>query len=374
MVFRNPNRRRRGGPARGSARAAVVMLVAAAVMSAADAGAEGYSLLGPLRERDMTPYHLARLEMMPVESSAALGDGWTFEADLTHTNTYARSAKAADHLIGRGGRQPVTRSDVDAILAVPGDVFYLDGELGLFAATAHYQVDQRLGFFVTLPVYTMTGGVFDSTIEGFHRTFGLAQGGRDQVARNQFRVVYRVGREQLVEIGAPGSGLSDPILGWRYRLLPPASRWDLIVAGAVKVASRRPGALSTGGSDVGMQLALHRAFGRQAVYLDVSVVHLGGPFPDPGVDRRVLPAAVAAYELGITHHASAVLQIYVSPSVFTHSGVPELTQDKNEIVGGFRFQRGAVAWFVDIVENFIHLENTPDVGAQLGLSWQVGDR
>jgi Protein of unknown function (DUF3187) len=359
--------------------AALVLAVAQALavaatctLPAAAAAAESYSLLGPLRERDMTPYHLTRLEMMPVESSAALGDGWTLEADLTHTNTYARSAKAADVIIARGGRKPVTRDDVNAFLAVHGDVFYLDGEFGLFAATVHYQRDRRLGFYLTLPVYYTTGGVFDSVIEGYHRLFGFPQGGRDQVARNQFRVVYRIGREEVVELGAPGSGLSDPILGARWRLLPPGSRWDLVVESAVKIATRGQGALSTGGSDLGLQLALHRAFRRQAIDLDVSVVRVGGPFPDPRVDRRVIPAYLAAYELGLSHHAAFVIQVYVSPSVFTRSNVPDLTQNKNEIVGGFRFQHGPAAWFVDIIENFIHLENTPDVGAQLGLSWKLG--
>jgi hypothetical protein len=354
--------------------AAAVLLVAAAAVAPAPSGAQEYSLLGPLRERDLTPYHLTRLEMMPAASSAALGDGWTVESELTHTNTYARSPAAAEVVGPRGGRKPFTRADVNAVLAARGDVFYLDGEFGLLATTLHYKVDRRLGFFVTLPVYYFGGGIFDSVIERFHSAFGLAQGGRDQVTRNQFRVVYRVGREQVVDFGAPASGPSDPILGARYRLLPPSSRWDLVVEGAVKVAARSRGALSTGGSDLGLQLALHRRFGRQGVYLDVSVVHLGGPSPDPRADRRSVPAYVVAYELGVTRRTSAIVQVYVSPSVFSRSGVPGLTQSKNEILAGVRSQRGPLVWSFSFSENFIHLENTPDVGAQLGVSWKLAGR
>lgn len=364
----------RAAAAESAAKSAAESTTQSTVASTVQSTPEGYSLLGPLRERDMTPYHLTRLEMLPTESSAALGPGWTVETELTHTNTYARSTLVADRIIVRGGRKPVTAADVRSFLAVPGDVAYLDGEFGLLAATVHYQLDRRLGFFVTLPFFYSTGGIFDAVIEDYHNLFGFPQGGRDQVSRNEFRVVYRVGREQVVEIGSPDSGLSDPILGVRYRLLPPSSRWDLIVQSAVKVATREPGPLSTGGDDLGVQLALHRTFGRQAVYLDASAVHVGGPYADPRVDRRILPAWVAAYELGLTHHTSLVLQVYVSPSVFSRADIPELTQDKNEIVGGFRFQHGPVAWFVDIIENFIHLENTPDVGAQLGASWKLGGR
>jgi hypothetical protein len=360
-------------PANALARALLLAAWAAAACAApaAAAGEEGYALLGPLRERDMTPYHLTRLEMMPVESAAALADGWTIETDLTHTSNFERSPAVASYLALRGGRKPLTQRDVNAILAVRGDTFFLDGEIGLFALTVHYQVDRRLGFFLTLPVYYMTGGIFDPAIEGYHSTFGFPQGGRNLVTRNEFRIVYRVGREQVIEIGAPGSGVSDPILGVRYRLLPPGGPWDVIAESAVKVATRDRGALSTGGTDAGVQLALHRAFRRQAVYLDLAVVRVGGPLPDPRVDRRMIPAGVLAYEVGIGHRISFILQYYLSTSVFKRSNVPDLTQNKNEIVGGFRFQHGPVSWYFDLIENLLHYENTPDVGAQVGMTWKL---
>lgn len=84
-----------------------------------------------------------------------------------------------------------------------------------------------------------------------------------------------------------------------------------------------------------------------------------------------MPAYVAAYELGLTHRTSVVVQLYVSPSVFARSKIPDLTQNKNEILAGVRSQRGPVVWFFSFIENFIHLENTPDVGAQLGVSWKL---
>jgi hypothetical protein len=55
------------------AAAAAVLLVAVVAVPAAS-GVQEYSLLGALRERDMTPYHLTRLEMMPAASSSALGN------------------------------------------------------------------------------------------------------------------------------------------------------------------------------------------------------------------------------------------------------------------------------------------------------------
>lgn len=358
--------------------ARTLMLAVAAAGACAAPGAaadeEGFSLLGPLRVRDMTPFHLTRLEMVPAAGSAAIGDGWTIETDLTHTSNFERSPAVATYLLVRGGRKPFTERDAETILARPGDTYFLDGEIGLFAATVHYQVDRRLGFFVTLPVYYMTGGIFDGVIEDYHGTFGFPQGDRNLVTRNEFRIVYRIGREQVVDLGPPASGVSDPIFGLRYRLLPPGGPWDLIAQAAVKVATREEGALSTGGTDAGIQLAVHRIFRRQAVYLDMSVVRAGGPFPDPRVDRRIIPVWVLGYEVGLTHRTSFTLQYYLSSSVFTRSNLSDLTENKNEIVGGFRFRHGPLVWYFDVIENLVHYENTPDVGAELGMTWQLGTR
>jgi Protein of unknown function (DUF3187) len=350
----------------------LILLVVGA--GAAPAAAQDYALDGPLRERDMTPLHLTRLEMMPAEASAAIGQGWTIEVDETHTNTFAKSARVGEYLIARNVRAPITLADATALLATPGNFMLLDGEFGLVATTVRYRSSERLSLFVTLPYYYYTGGIFDGIIEAYHRDLGLGQELRPFVTRNGFAVVYRVGREEVVEIGSPPSGLSDPIVGARYRLLPAASRWDLIVETAVKAAMRGQGSLSTGGSDVAVQMALHRFFERSGVYLDVSAVHLGGPYPDGRFDRQTVPAYTAGYEFGVTHRTSAVLQLYISPSVFTHTGVIELDQTKFEVIGGLRTQRGPLTWDFDIIENLVHGDNTPDIGAQIGASWKLGGR
>jgi hypothetical protein len=363
---------------------AATAAAAAAGMAAAPAAAQeprGYELQGPLRERDMMAFDLTRLEMMPLESSAALAEGragWSLEAEITHVNTFAMSGNVLNYLARRGGgRRPVTRRDAANLLALKGDLFYVDGEFDLVSPTVHYKFNRRTSFFVTWPAFSYSGGTFDAVIEGFHHSFGLGNGNRQIVARNEFNVIYRVGRDQVVETGAPAGGLSDPIAGVRCRLLPPSSRWDLIVASAVKFATRSRSALSTGASDVGMQLALHRTFGhrdRQAVYLDLSAVQLGGALPDRRVDRRRVPSLVVAYELGLTRHTSTVAQAYTSPSVFLHSKVPDLLPPRYEVLVGLRSRRGALTWYADFIENIIHLSNTPDVGAQLGLAWRFSGR
>ncbi len=377
MHASDPTRQGEGGARRRAGRGVARLLAFALLLGPGlrpAARAEEYELQGPLRARDMTPLHLARLEMVPTMGSAALDDGWTVETDVTHTNTFAKSSRVAGYLVGRGSRQDFTAASAAAVLRRPGDVLYLDGEIGRAATTVHYRSSPRLSLFVTLQAFYFTGGAFDGLIESYHGALGLAQDYRNFVSRNRFGIVYRVGRERVAQIGVPASGLSDPVGGARFRLLPPGAPWDLILSAAVKPAVRAAGALSTGGTDAGLQLALHRTFGRQGIYLDASAVRIGGPLADPRADRRLIPAYVAAYEFGLSHHTSAVAQLYVSPSVFSHSDVIELVQWKWEVLAGIHSRQGPLVWTADLIENIVHNDNTPDVGAQLGVTWHPGGR
>jgi hypothetical protein len=69
-----------------------------------------------------------------------------------------------------------------------------------------------------------------------------------------------------------------------------------------------------------------------------------------------------------------VVQLYISPAVFRHSGAIELNQTKYDVLAGIRTQRGAFVWTFDLIENIVHNDNTPDVGAQCGVIWKLGDR
>src|SRR5258705_13276074 len=84
-------------------------------------------LLGPLRIRDMTPFNLLRLDMLPAHAVAAGPGSWAIEADLSYSNTFVMSDNVRTYLEGRGGgRRPLTQADADAILAMGEDAYYVD--------------------------------------------------------------------------------------------------------------------------------------------------------------------------------------------------------------------------------------------------------
>src|SRR5216117_1812669 len=60
-------------------------------------------LLGPLRIRDMTPFNLLRLDMLPAHAVAAGRGSWAIEADVAYSNTFVMSDNVRNYLEGRGG-------------------------------------------------------------------------------------------------------------------------------------------------------------------------------------------------------------------------------------------------------------------------------
>src|SRR5213594_524459 len=94
--------------------AGVLILVVSAA-SAAPARADT-ELLGPLRIRDMTPFNILRLDMLPAHAVAAGRGSWAIEADILYSNTFVMSDNVKSYLETRGGgRRALTQADTDAI-------------------------------------------------------------------------------------------------------------------------------------------------------------------------------------------------------------------------------------------------------------------
>lgn len=97
---------------------------------------EDSELLGPLRIRDMTPFNILRLDMLPAHAVEAGPGSWAVEADLSYTNTFVMSGNVRSYLQQRDSRRPLAQPDVDAILGLGQDAYLVDGEFGLAAGAA----------------------------------------------------------------------------------------------------------------------------------------------------------------------------------------------------------------------------------------------
>ena len=346
--------------------------VAATILALAisPARADG-ALLGPLRIRDMTPFNLLRLDMLPAHAVAAGRGSWAIEADLSYSNTFVMSDNVERYLEARGTRDALTQTDVDAILAMGQDAYYMDGEFGLLDVTAHYAFARRTSVYLTLSGYDFSGGFLDSTIEGFHRAFGLSTDGRDLVARDSFQGVLSLHGVQTSFLAPPvEGGVGDPVIGLRRSFPFGTSRWGIVLDGAAKIAWRGERSfLSTGTNDFGLQASLQGQYARQAIYLSASAVRTDGRVFGIQLEQRVIPTFTMAYEAGMTEHTNFIVQTYASQSTVRDTTIDELKANKYQASLGVRSLRGHLVYGFAVTENIANFSNTPDVGVSLTLAW-----
>src|SRR5690606_32219899 len=216
-----------------------------------------WSHVGLLRARDLTPFGLLRLDMLPAHTADAEVGVWTYELQLAYQSTYIMSRNVRGYLASRGdGRQAITERDANAILDLPGDAYLFDGEIGLVDIIVQRRISDYWSIYLSIPYLHYGEGVFDQLIEDFHDTFGCSQQGRTLVPRNRFHIIYDVGGVQFAQLGrSVRGGWGDPVIGVRYSLPQPHFGWDVVAELAAKIAvDGERFLLSTGEHDIGAQL------------------------------------------------------------------------------------------------------------------------
>ncbi len=335
-------------------------------LGVAPAVGEDWQPYGLVRVRDMTPFGITRLDLLPAHVLTSPPGTFEVEGSLTYQNTYVMSFNALNYLKSRGlERKEVTAADLQAIANLPGDSYLVDGEFGLADLTLHYAVTRRLRAHATLPYYFFDGGFLDNTVETFHRRFGLDNKGRELTPHGEFRMAAHLnGKDPVILFRPPGNGLGDPVLGARYSLFVVPETWNLVVEGAAKVAIATSNQfISSGHNDYGVQATLQRFFPRQALYLSTSAVYFRDPF---GLyDGDVVPTVIAGWEFKLSRHTNGIVQLYLSPSVIQKSTYKDLTADKHQITLGLQGRQGENLWGFAFTENVNNFGNTPDIGFTL---------
>src|SRR5690606_21337992 len=251
----------------------VVRLACLALMfglAAVPAAAEEF--YGPLRIRDMGPFQILRLNMLPDHALAPSAGRVGLEVQVSHSNTFVMDTDIHAYLERRGARREIGPRDVTAIAALGEDTFLFDGELGYAKATGHYAFTDRLSGYVSVPFHYFGGGYFDSAIENFHDMFGFDSFGREYISRNDFQAVATIDGETFALLERPTSGgIGDPVLGLRY-YIPLRNHSAVTFELAHKFAFQDPDKFRTTGSDdSGAQISWHVHGLKNSFYTSVAV-------------------------------------------------------------------------------------------------------
>lgn len=345
-----------------------------AVNASMASAAEG-EFYGLLRSRDLTPFGFLRLDMRPAHAIAIEPGTWAFEAELGYQNTWALSPEVEDYLIGleSQGRHDLGPADFEAIQALPGENYLLDVEQGSLDLTLHYKFSRNWTGYFTASALSYQGGFLDSAIEGFHDAFGFSTFGRPAVTRDDANLIYDLKGAQLTFFGSPtDGGMTDPTIGVRYVGVSLPEPWKLSLEAAVKVpiAGRRL-LLSTGRTDYGVQASLQRFSNHHAVYVDVAAVYYAGTTEPARQEAQIVPTLIVGYERKLTAKTNLNLQGYISKSVYSHqtTDLDELLGEKYQLSLGIRHRINRYLISFGITENLQNMNNTPDIGFQLGFAY-----
>jgi hypothetical protein len=328
---------------------------------------------GLLRARDLTPFGFLRLDMRPAHAVSAPAGTWAIETELAYQNTWALSPETEEYLDSLPGRRELGPAEVQAIRDLPGENYLYDLELAELDVTFHYKFAEHWGGYLILSGVSYRGGFLDSAIEGFHDTFGFSSFGRPAVARDDVNVILDLKSSQVVALEAPtDGGMLDPTIGLRYSGIGSVMGWDLVVEAAVKVpVDGERNLLSTGDFDYGMQATFQRFSDHHAWYMSLSGVYYDGTNSITPTPAQIIPTLVLGYERRMTPKTHLLIQGYASPSIYSddETDLDELTIGKFQLSLGVYHRIGGGLLSFGITENFQNINNTPDIGFQLGYSF-----
>jgi hypothetical protein len=300
---------------------------------------------------------------------------FAFEAELGYQNTWALSENVEKYLtsLEPSGRRAIGPAEIDAIRNLPGENYLFDLESATLDMAVHYKISSQWTAYLFVTAVSYQGGFLDSTIEGFHDLAGLGTYGRRAVERTSTYLIYDLKKAKGVLTEAPQSpGLLDPTFGMRYSGISLPGRWQMSVETAVKIPfdGARP-LLSTGLTDYGLQMSVRRLGKRNALHMDFSGVYYAGEEMPSEHESQIIPTIVIGWERQMTARTNMNLQGYASKSVYkrAQTDLDELLADKFQLSLGVRHRLDCCLVSFGVTENLQNLNNTPDVGFQIGFAW-----
>jgi len=335
--------------------------------------ADDSGYFGLLRARDLTSFGFLRLDMRPAHAVSAPKGNWAIETELGYQNTWALSPEVEQYLSALPTRRELGPTELQAIQDLPGENYLVDVELAELDVTFHYKFAQHWGAYFIVSGVSYTGGFLDSSIEQFHEAFGFSTFGRKGASRNDVNLILDLNSVQVAAFEAPTSGgMLDPTVGIRYSGIELFKGWDLVAEAAVKVPLQgQRDLLSTGHTDFGLEATLQHFAAHHAYYVSMAAVYYDGTTSISPTPAQVVPTLVLGYEHAFTPDTHLILQGYISPSVYSddETDLKELKATKYQLSLGLYHRMGSGLLSFGVTENLQNVDNTPDIGFQLGWAY-----
>jgi len=159
------------------------------------------------------------------------------------------------------------------------DDYVIDAETREFRLRARYGLSDNQEIGLELPLIWRGGGVLDGFIDGWHKLFGLPEGGRDRLPRDEFRV-FANQRGETRELAASGFGLGNLKVTSKYTLVdetPTSPTLSLSTELSLPTAKDQYG---HDGVDLLFGLTSSKDFGKFSAHAGAAMVYFDKPKSD----------------------------------------------------------------------------------------------
>lgn len=255
----------------------------------------------------------------------------------------------------------------------------LDGESNRLTLALRYGLTDKLEIGVDLPFVGYSGGVFDAFIEGWHRFFGLSDGGRPRAPQDRLLFTYEKDGLERLRLDDDNLGIGDMRLtsGWQLYHDGSANPFAVALRASLKLPTGSTAKLhGSGSTDIALWLT-----GSDDYLLPGSWGHLTLFMAAGGMamtDGRVLKdqqqnlAGFGSLGFGWSPADRIALKTQVSAhtSFYRGSDLEELSQPGVLLMVGGTYAFSPQTALDIAVSEDTSLAASPDVSLHLGLSHQ----
>jgi Protein of unknown function (DUF3187) len=330
----------------------------------------------PLPLRSQFPLFFPFLDLPPRAAFLLEAHAYRFETNLAYANTHAMSDHLWDVYTQDDFRTldgKLTRPVLEATAAETSSqhAYLVDGETMTLTMAGSLGLRRRFEIGFSLPLYLHTGGFLDHTIEEYHDTLSLPDGGRKPFAIDQFVVAYTDHGHTVYLDQSPGG----------------ISQGDLLLTGRVGLAASQSGtsALSgtlalelptgkssrfdgNGSTDVALGLEASWRRARSTTHAGLRHTFPGGWAEGPGIDLGGRSSAYVSWQHDVFSASRVLLQMLAGVGPFRSRSGGGLGDPGVEIALGMTHRVTSQQTFEwALLENLLpDYFNTPDVGAWMG--------
>ncbi len=246
---------------------------------------------------------------------------------------------------------------------------FMDGETHTLMARAQRSFGSRIRAGIEVPWIAQSGGFMDSMIDSWHGWFGLPEGIRPSIPRNDLKFVYLVDDQEVYRLDQRAAGLGDIRLSLSYDLIE-YEHAAITLVGGIKLPTGDGSKLTGSGSadySTGLRVSSPPARSeRYSWWLDFGIVRPGA-VDIPGLQES---QQILYYDLALAWKAFSAVSLLAQVSGYYapyESSIKALGQAGMQLGLGADWQISKRYSLRFGIFEDIKVETAPDFGLELAL-------